>query len=171
MTFAIALPPQFFEIPNIPYLIASFLHLLGLVVWLGGIVALGAIAAPTLFRRLPRAEAGALFGPMLAIFEKVSLGAMVATVAGAIGKSVIGGQNPNAWVFARDAALVLMVVLLLASNFWVHPAVRRLQEATPGVGSLPDTDPKRVEFTRLHKLSERMMSAQLFLGLVVLLFA
>ncbi|HVO30801.1 MAG TPA: DUF4149 domain-containing protein, partial [bacterium] len=131
----------------------------------------GAIAAPTLFRRLPRSEAGALFGPMLAVFEKVSLGAMLATVAGAVAKSVIGGQNPNAWILARDASLFAMVVLLLASNFLVHPAVRKLQEATPGVGSLPDSDPKRVEFTRLHKLSERMMSAQLLFGLVVLLFA
>ena len=165
------MPPGFLDLPNLPYLLASFVHLLGLAVWLGGIVALGAIAAPVLFRRLPRTEAGALFGPMLRVFEKVSLGAAIATVAGAIAKGMIGGQNANVWILIRDIALGLMVLLLLAANFSVHPAIRRLQEATPGIGALPDSDPARMRFQKMHKLSERMMSAQLFLGLVVLLFA
>ncbi len=165
------MPSGSYALPNLPYLLASFVHLLGLSVWLGGIVALGAIAAPVLFRRLPRTEAGALFGPMLRVFEKVSLGAAIATVAGAAAKGWLGGQNANVWIVSRDVALGVMVLLLLAANFGVHPAIRRLQEATPGIGALPETDPARARFQRMHKLSERMMSAQLFLGLVVLLFA
>ena len=161
------MPAGFFEIPNLPYLIASFVHLLGLTVWLGGIVALGAIAAPVLFRRMPRKEAGALFGVMLSIFEKVSLGAAVATVLGAFAKGIIGHQNPNVWVISRDLALAVMVALLLAANLWLHPAIRALQ---PGLPEAED-DPARIRFGRLHKLSERMMSAQLYLGLIVLLFA
>jgi hypothetical protein len=161
------MPSGFFELPNVPYLIASFVHLLGLTVWLGGIVVLGAVAAPVLFRRLPPAEAGALFGPMLAIFEKVSLGAAVATVLGAFAKGMIGRQNPNLWVIARDVALALMVGLLLAANLWLHPAIRTLQVGLPAA----QNDPARIRFGKLHKLSERVMSAQLFLGLVVLLFA
>ena len=164
------LPDGFFALPNIPYLVASFVHLLGLSVWIGGIVALGAIAAPVLFRRLPRGDAGALFGPMLRVFEKVSLVAAILTVGGAAAKAWIGGQNPNAWVLARflDGGMVLLLAL---ANFAVHPAVRRVQEANPGISSLPETDPASVLFQRLHKLSERMMMAQLWLGLIVLLFA
>jgi hypothetical protein len=159
------------DLPNVPFLLASFVHLVGLCVWLGGIVALGAIAAPVLFRTLPRTEAGALFGPMLRVFEKVSLVAMVLTVAGAVAKAILGGQNPNLWVLMRDVSLAGMVGLLLAANFAVHPAIRRLQAATPGIGALPESDPVRQRFQRMHKLSERMMSGQLLLGLVVLLFA
>lgn len=171
MPVLLALPASFFEVPNVPYLLASFVHLIGLVVWMGGIVALGAIAAPTLFRRLPPSEAGALFGPMLQVFEKISLGAAVATVAGAIARGIIGHQNPNAWVLARDVALFGMVVFLLVSNFSVHPAVRKLQTENPGIGSLPESDPLRARFQRLHRISERLMKGQLLLGLVVLLFS
>ena len=157
--------------PNIPYMIASFVHLLGLAVWIGGIVALGAIAAPVLFRRLPRPEAGALFGPMLRIFEKVSMGAAIAAVAGAAGKAVIGGQNMNAWAVVRFGALGGMVLLLLVANLSLHPAIRRVQDANPGLSSRPDDDPARVKFQRLHTLSEKIMMGQLWLGLVALLLA
>ena len=165
------MPSGFFAPPNLPYLLFNFLHLFGLVIWMGGIAALGAIAAPVLFRRLPRVEAGALFGPMLRIFEKVSLGAAIATVIGAAGKGWIGGQNANAWILMRDAALLLMVGLLLAANVAIHPAIRRLQSDNPGIGARPEEDPARRKFQKLHRLSERVMSAQLLLGLVVLLFA
>lgn len=157
--------------PNIPYMIASFVHLLGLAVWIGGIVALGAIAAPVLFRRLPRPEAGALFGPMLRIFEKVSMGAAILAVAGAAGKAIMGGQNMNAWAVVRFGALGGMVLLLLVANLSLHPAIRRVQDANPGISSLPEEDPARAKFQRLHKLSEKIMMGQLWLGLLALLLA
>lgn len=166
-----ALPAGFFQLPNLPYMVASFLHLLGLAVWLGGIVALGAIAAPVLFRRLPRPDAGALFGPMLRVFEKVSLGAAALTVAGAAGKAWIGGQHLNVWSAARMTALGAMVLLLAWAALSVHPAIRAVQEANPRVSELPEDAPPRVAFGRLHKRSERIMMAQLWFGLVVLFLA
>lgn len=156
------MPPQFFEIPNLPYLLASFAHLLGMTVWIGGGGILGAVGAPVLFRRLPREQAGALFGAMLHIFEKISLGAAALAVGGAIARALIGGQNPNAWIYARDGALGLMVLALLAANFSVHPRIRALQAAAKT---------ETPEFERLHRLSERLMKAQIVLGLVVILFA
>lgn len=165
------MPPGFFNVPNIPYLIAGFVHALGMAVWLGGIVALGAIAAPTLFRRLPRHEAGALFGPMLRIFEKVSLGAAVFAVAGAAAKAYLGGQNANLFVVIRYVALFGMCASLFMALSLVHPAIRGVQEKHPNVSQLPETDPARTRFQFLHKLSERLMMGQLVLGLVVLFFS
>ena len=166
-----ALPHGFFQVPNLPYMVASFVHLLGLTVWLGGIVALGAITAPVLFRRLPRPDAGALFGPMLRIFEKVSFAAAVLAVTGGAAKAWIGGQHLNAWSLARMAALGGMVLLLAWASLGVHPAIRAVQEANPRVSELPADDPARADFGRLHKRSERIMGAQLWLGLVVLFLA
>lgn len=157
--------------PNLGFMAFSFLHLLGLSVWIGGIVALGAIAAPVLFRRLPRPDAGALFGPMLRVFEKVSIGAAIATVAGAAGRAWLGGQNANPWFFARVAVLAGMCFFLIAAVVFVHPAVRAVQEANPRISERPDGDPARAKFQRLHKLSERLMSAQLVLGLGALFLA
>lgn len=163
-------PAGFFNVPNIGFLAASFAHSLGMAIWVGGIVALGAIAAPTLFRRLPRPEAGALFSPMLRIFEKVSLGAAVLAVTGAAAKAFIGGQNLNVWALLRYVSLFVMCVLLFAATSLVHPAIRKVQEANPGISALPETDPARARFQMLHKLSERLMMGQLAFGLVVLLF-
>jgi hypothetical protein len=165
------MPNQFFQLPNVAYMLASFVHLAGMAVWVGGIVALGAIAAPTLFRRLPASDAGALFGPMLEVFEKVSTGAAIAAVAGAIAKGWIGEQNANVWMLVRWAALIVMVLLLATANTVVHPRIRALQAKTPGIGALPDSDPERRAFQKLHKLSERLMTGQLVCGLVVLLLA
>lgn len=164
------MPPGFFNVPNIPFLIAGFVHSLGMAVWVGGIVALGAIAAPTLFRRLPRHDAGALFGPMLRIFEKVSLGAAVLAVTGAAATAYLGGQNANLAVVIRYVALFAMCALLFAANTLIHPAIRKVQEANPNVSALPETDPARQRFQMLHKLSERLMMGQLLFGLVVLFF-
>jgi len=164
-------PPGFFNVPNIPFLIAGFVHALGMSIWLGGIVALGAIAAPTLFRRLPRHDAGALFGPMLRIFEKVSLAAAVLAVTGAAATAYLGGQNVNLFVVIRYVSLFGMCALLFASNTLIHPAIRNVQQANPNVSALADTDPARMRFQMLHTLSERLMMGQLVFGLVVLFFS
>ena len=165
------MPDGFLAVPNVAYLVAGFAHSLGMTVWVGGIVALGAIAAPVLFRRLPRPEAGALFGPMLRIFEKVSLAAAILAVAGAAAMAWIGGQHANLWVVVRYVALAGMCVLLFAANILVHPAIRTVQDANPGISQRPETDPARARFQSLHKLSERLMTGQLVLGLVVLFFS
>lgn len=165
------MPDGFLAFPNVAYLVAGFVHSLGMTVWIGGIAALGAIAAPVLFRRLPRAEAGALFGPMLRIFERVSVGAAIFAVGGAAAMAWVGGQHANLWVVLRYVALAGMCLLLFAANTLVHPAIRKVQEAHPGISQLPESDPARVRFQMLHKLSERLMMGQLVLGLVVLFFS
>lgn len=165
------MPDGFFNVPNVAFLAARFAHALGMAVWLGGIVALGAIAAPVLFRRLPRPDAGALFGPMLRIFEKVSLGAAVLAVTGAAAMAWLGGQHANLWAVLRYVALAGMCVLLFAAQTLVHPALRKVQEENPRISERPDGDPARARFQSLHVLSERLMTAQLVLGLVVLFFS
>lgn len=165
------MPAGFFYVPNVPFLLASFAHALGMAIWLGGIMALGAIAAPVLFRRLPRPDAGALFGPMLRVFERVSVVAAALAVVGAAGKAWLGGQNLNLWALLRGGSLAGMCLLLLVANGAVHPAIRALQQAHPRISERPDDDPDRRRFQRLHRISERLMAGQLALGLVVLLFS
>ncbi len=168
---AVAWPPGFFALPNVPYLLASFVHLAGMAVWLGGIATLGAIVAPVLFRRLPRSEAGAHFAAMVARFERVALWAAVASVVGAAAKAAIGGQNPNLWALLRLASLGTMVALLSIGMLGVHPRLRRLLAERPSIGEASDADPARSEFQRLHRLSERLLSAQVVLGSIVLLLS
>ena len=52
--------------PNWAYLLVTLVYNLSLAIWIGGTVALGALAAPTLFARLEsRSKAGEVFGAIL----------------------------------------------------------------------------------------------------------
>src|SRR2546430_1113418 len=62
--------------PNWLHLFVNGLYHLGLALWIGGAVALGALAAPVLFGALPRQQAGAIFGPTLRRLAKLRLGAV-----------------------------------------------------------------------------------------------
>src|SRR5205814_8297629 len=69
--------------PNWLHLFMNGLYHLGLALWIGGAVALGALAAPVLFGALPRQQAGAIFGPTLRRFAKLRLGAVALMIVGA----------------------------------------------------------------------------------------
>ena len=74
-----------FSMPNWSYLTINFLYQLGLALWIGGSVALGALVAPALFKALPRDEAGAIFGPTLRRFSRLRVLAVALIIIGAVG--------------------------------------------------------------------------------------
>ncbi|HVR42746.1 MAG TPA: DUF4149 domain-containing protein [Thermoanaerobaculia bacterium] len=53
--------------------LSTLLYHLGLSVWIGGFLVLGALVAPALFRRLERPLAGEIFGGILRRFARVRL--------------------------------------------------------------------------------------------------
>ncbi|MEO8034933.1 MAG: DUF4149 domain-containing protein, partial [Acidobacteriota bacterium] len=75
--------------PNWLYLLVNICYLIALALWIGGGVALGAIVAPALFRRLARPEAGEIFGPMLGRFARVRLVAIAVAILAATGKHLL----------------------------------------------------------------------------------
>src|SRR5207253_7338159 len=77
-----------FSMPNWSYLAINFLYQFGLALWIGGSIALGALAAPVLFKALPRAEAGAIFGPTLRRFSRVRVVAVLLIISGAAAKYI-----------------------------------------------------------------------------------
>jgi uncharacterized membrane protein len=69
--------------PNWFYLFFNALYHLGLALWIGGAVAIGALAAPALFAALPRHEAGGIFGQILRRFARLRAAALLLIVIGA----------------------------------------------------------------------------------------
>ena len=53
--------------PNWLYLLTNFVYHLGLAIWIGGSIALGALVAPALFRMLPRPQAVAVLHGRVAL--------------------------------------------------------------------------------------------------------
>jgi hypothetical protein len=148
--------------------------LLAIVVWVGGLAALGGIAAPAIFdvtawRHVPegRGLAGAIFGETLRRFHLVSYAAGGVLLLTLISRAILG---PRPRRFAWRAALAtLMLAASLASGVVVAEQISSLQAAIGGSPSaLPVDDARRVEFGRLHALATGLELLPLVGGLVLM---
>lgn len=155
-------------------LAVRYAYVLALVVWLGGMLLLGAIVAPATFQVLQgldpangRALAGELFGTTLARFHPVAYGAGAVLLASLILMRVLGPRPP---AFAVRALIVAgMLGVSLYSGMVV---LRRVDVIQQQVGTLPSKlpagDPRRVEFDALHTLSTRLMMVNIVAALILL---
>src|SRR5688572_28163802 len=109
--------------PNWLYLFTNLTYHLGLAIWIGGAIALGALAAPQLFRALPRQQAGSIFGPMLRRFARLRLGALIATMIAAGAKYLLWEGNSTVWIGLRWAALLIMAAAVLYEIGHLEPAL------------------------------------------------
>ena len=153
-----------------------YAYLLALVFWLGGMLALGGVAAPAIFAALTGAHgmagremAGLAFG---AVLRRFCFGASIASavmILSLVATAIIG---PRPVRFARRLALiVIMAALTVYSGFVIGPRVDAMRRAIGApVASLADTDPRRVEFARLHRLSSALLGAAVVGGLALLVW-
>ena len=151
-----------------------YAYVLALVVWLGGMVLLGTVVAPTTFQVLQasapehgRALAGELFGTFLSRFHYVAYGAGAILLLTLAAMAVLGPRPPQ---FAIRCAIVgVMLLVALYSGEIVLREVAALQQQ---VGALPSTlaagDPRRIRFDGLHQLSTRLMMFNIAAALVLL---
>jgi uncharacterized membrane protein len=152
-----------------------YVYVLALAVWLGGMAVLGAIVAPATFQILQasapengRALAGELFGAMLARFHYVAYGSGAILLIALIAMRVLG---PKPKAFAVRAGLVLlMLIIAVYSGVVVLGTIDAIQAEAGGLPSLLAAgDPRRVRFDELHRLSTRLMMANI-VGTLVLLY-
>jgi hypothetical protein len=148
--------------------------LLSLVVWVGGLIALGAVAAPAVFdvvaaRQISegRLLAGAIFGEILNRFTRVGYVCGLVLPISLITRAVLG---PRPRRFALRLSLALLMLAAVAySGFILTPRMEGLQRSV-GVApsALPEGDPRRVEFGRLHGLSSGVLLIPVIGGLLLL---
>jgi uncharacterized membrane protein len=151
-----------------------YVALLTLVVWVGGLIALGGIAAPAAFDVLGaqqaaggRLLAGAVFGEVLRRFSFVSYAAGVILLGTLVVRAILG---PRPRRFAWRAVVVLLMLAATAyAAIVVAGHIHQLQLAM-GVApsSLPVTDPRRIEFGRLHGLSTSLQLVPLLGGFALI---
>jgi uncharacterized membrane protein len=152
-----------------------YVYVLALVVWLGGMVLLGAVVAPTTFGVLQaseptngRALAGALFGEVLARFHYVAYGAGAVLLVSLAVMAVLG---PRPRGFAVRVAIVgVMLLIALYSGVIVLGTIDAIQQEVGMLPSrLPVGDGRRIRFDQLHQLSTRLMVVNI-IGALVLLY-
>lgn len=151
-----------------------YAYVLALVVWLGGMLTLGAVVAPMTFAVLQasapesgRALAGELFAATLARFHYVAY-ATAGVLLLSLAAMAILGPRPRAFA-VRCAIVFAMLVVALYSGLSVFAEIEALQVE---VGELPSTlalaDPRRLRFDHLHTLSTRLMMVNIAGGLALL---
>ena len=145
--------------------ILRFLMFLSLTIWVGGIIFLSFVEAPTAFHVLPsRHMAGTLVGHSLGILHWMGLFAGVVF----LGSSMLllslttGSAQPFA---ARHVLICLMLLVTVVSQFGISPKMAALRAQFGDIDTVPETDPSRVQFDALHVWSVRLEVVVLALGI------
>jgi len=148
--------------------------LVALAIWVGGLAALGFVAAPAVFNTLEtsdpaggRALAGLVFGAVLYRFQYVALGLAAILIILFILRALLGPRPLRmAW---RMWTLAAMIVMTAAALFFVSPRIDRIRAEVPGpIAALPDSDARKAEFGRLHGFSTALVLVTLAGGIALI---
>lgn len=147
---------------------------LALVLWVGGLLVLGAISAPSTFDVLAirqvadgRVLAGAIFGETLRRFHLLSYACGAVLLVTMVIRAVMG---PRPRRFAVRAAIAF--AMLAATLYSGVVVTAQIQQAQAAIGvapsSLPEADPRRAQFGRLHATSTGLQLIPVLGGLLLL---
>ena len=150
-----------------------YLYVVALVLWVGGLIAAGALVAPSVFGVLQawnaaegRVLAGQVFGEVLIRVTWLSY-AMGAIMFVTLTLHRLLGARPVKYG-VRVGIMGVMLLMMLATGFWLIPEVNAIQAGVTGpVSALAEIDPRRVEFDRLHSLSNILYSVTAIGGLAL----
>jgi hypothetical protein len=159
-------------------LVLRYAALVAIAAWIGGLVALGGIAAPAAFDVAAvrgvadgRALAGAIAGEAFRRFHVVSY-ACGAILLLTLALRAVLGPRPRRFSI-RLAIAALMLASTAYSGIVLSGSMARVQReigTTGSVSSLPDGDPRRIEFNRLHRRSTMFQIIPLVGGLILMFF-
>ena len=143
--------------------LASGLHALCVTLWVGGLWAIGYVAAPTLFHYLPdRVLAGALAGHLFAYLAHVGLACAIYLIVYRLANAGLGAFRQGFfWV------VILMLTLTLIGKFGVQPILVALKE--PALPRRVMESVFRDRFAVWHGVASVLFLLQSLLGVVLVL--
>jgi uncharacterized membrane protein len=150
-----------------------YLYVVALVLWVGGLIVAGALVAPSVFGVLQawnesqgRVLAGQVFGAVLLRLTWLSYAMGVIMFVTLTLHRLLGARPQRYGV--RVGIMGVMLVMMLATGFYIIPQTNAIQAQVSGpVSALDASDPRRVEFNRLHGLSNILFSITAIGGLAL----
>ena len=149
--------------------IAEVVSTLAVALWLGGMLALGAFAAPEVFAQLSREVAGSVMGAIFAKFDRMVLALVGVLLVSEGVRAFVEGVRGKLQL-ARLGTMLVLVGLALTSALWLGPSINELfeQGVRRGVGDAGmRMDRLHDMATTLGKVAFVFATAWLALGVVI----
>jgi uncharacterized membrane protein len=142
-----------------------------MVVWVGGLIFFAFVLAPTAFQVLPsNHEAGLIVGATLRILNVVGHACGLLFLLATIHPWLKSNPRNRNLLSTQLAAIILMIAATLYVQVSIIPAMERARIAAGGdIDAAAPDNPARLDFERLHPLSEKVEGAALLLGLGVVI--
>ncbi|MGD0889581.1 MAG: DUF4149 domain-containing protein [Acidobacteriaceae bacterium] len=146
------------------------LRQLSMVVWVGGLIFFAFVEAPTAFRVMgTNRQFALLIGGSITTLNRLGHAAgLIFLIA-----SLLLWLRSSARACRLILAQILLVVLMIAATIHVQHGIRAMERDRASVGgditAVPASNPARIDFDRLHALSEKLEGSAMFLGLGVIL--
>ena len=147
-------------------IILNYLHLLSLIIWLGGIIFFSFIATPAIFDVLKREEAGQVVG---AIFPNYYL---LGYICGAIAiiTTVILGVKGNSYEQIKVVLLTIMLLTTLVAGLYILPKAQSIKKEMYASTDVKVKENLKKKFGQIHGISMGMNVLVLVSGLAVIFF-
>ena len=144
----------------------AVVQLLALALWAGGLLTLGAIVAPLVFRVVPAPTSADAMTVVFARFDRVAItSAAIALVAEAA--FALRGGKVTRVDLARGLCLVVAAALAIAIGGWISPGIAELHRA----GAVRHVGDAGLALERLHHLAETLAKAEISLALTAFALA
>lgn len=145
------------------------IRLLAVVVWVGGLVFFAFVLAPTAFSVLPTVhDAGTIVGASLRVLNRlgVTCGCLFITATVLPWLWSIGVRREHRLLSAEMVLVLMMISGTIYVQDIIVPAMERDRIAAGGdIDAAPLDNPARLDFERLHPLSEKVEGSALLLGI------
>ena len=154
--------------------IARLLRLLGIVVWIGGLVFFAFVEAPTAFHVMGTTQQFAqIIGGSIATINRFGFVSGFAFLGASLLLWRMNSSRGRRLLLAEATLVALMLATTAYVQLHIVPSMERDRAAVGGdITSVPADNPTRVHFNALHATSEDVEGTGLFFGLgVVLLMA
>lgn len=144
---------------------ATWLHSLALVLWVGGLVIIGAVVAPIAFSALERSSAGEIVGTSLRRLNQICYFCSAVLILTEVIQFVTLKHSDlrdlKLWLFIiRGTLMIGMILLLLFLDRGLFNKMEKLQ-----------AQGQMEAFNKAHEQYESLSNVQLSLGAIVLLLS
>jgi putative copper export protein len=143
---------------------AAVVAVVALSIWVGGLVALGACAAPIVFKVVPAPLSGDAMGAVFRRFDGIAIGAAVVVAGCEALRMWVRDWPASSTERLRSALVVATAAAAIYGGVKLSPSIVALHAA----GAVRGFGEAGAELERLHELAEGVAKAEVSMGLLLL---